>query len=131
MKYSRSSRIGCITAVAFFLLIILSSAWYHRYMKKPVASVNEGISWANAAEKCKGKYEAYRSLGEVTAPNCRKRTEDDDFFFFSWSKPLALIVKKPNGQISKISGTCRVAKESGEIVYMTLGKTVLVDNPKK
>jgi hypothetical protein len=131
MKSKISSRTGCIAAVAFFFLIAISSSWYYRHVKEQSPRAADGISWAAAVEKCKNKYEAYRPAGQINAPNCRKRTEDADYFYFSWSKPLAIFVKKSNGQTITNSGKCQVSRKSGEIVYMTLGKTVLVNKLRK
>lgn len=127
MKSKRSSRTGCITAVAFFFLITILSSWYYRYVKEPPQQATDAISWAAAVEKCKEKYEAYSPAGRVKAPNCRKRTEDADYFYFSWSKPLAILVEKSNGRTVSNDGKCQVSRESGEIVYMTFNKKLLVN----
>jgi hypothetical protein len=126
MKSKISSRIGCISAVVFFFLIAIFSSWYYRYAKEQQVAT-DGISWADAVEKCKRKYEAYRPAGQIKAPNCRKRTEDADYFYFSWSKPLAIFVMKSNGQTSSYGAKCQVSRESGEIVHMTLNKQVLLN----
>ncbi len=130
MKSKQKSRIGCGLAIAFLVLVAAASSWY--YMKKgPVQAAGEGIGWARAVEKCKSRYDSFRPSGMVNAPNCRKRTEDKEFFYFSWKKPLAIYVRNSSGKIINTPGECQVSKTSGEIVYMTLGREVLVQKVKK
>ena len=131
MKSKVSSKIGCAIAVAFFFLIIILSSLYYRFVDTQQVEIKNGISWAAAVEKCKSKYEAYRPSGQIKAPNCRKRTEDREYFYFTWKKPLAIILRKSDGTITKIAAKCQVSKESGKIVSMTLGKSVLVKKSGK
>ena len=70
---------------------------YYRNVNDQSPPETDTISWADAVEKCKSKYEAYRP-GQIKAPNCRKRTEDADYFYFSWSKPLTIFVEKSDSQ---------------------------------
>jgi len=104
---------------------------YQRFAETKTEVVKDGVSWVAAVEKCKRKYEAYRPSGQVKAPNCRKRTEDSEYFYFSWTKPLAIIIRQSDGKLVKTAGKCQVSKESGEIVSMTLGKAVLVKKAGK
>ena len=131
MKNQKKTRIGCVGAIVFFLLIVISSTLYYRNARQKASPPKDTITWIDAVEKCKRKYEAYTSVGQIKAPNCRKRSEDDEFFYFSWSKPLAIIVRKSNGVLKKSAAKCQVAKADGEIVYMTLDKSVLVSRSKK
>jgi hypothetical protein len=131
MAKKNTSRFGCLAAIAFFVLIVVFSAVYHRYIKKaPSVPSGSGISWAEAVEKCKSNYEALRP-GYIDAPNCRKRTEDDSYFYFTWSSPLAIYVKNDKGKMVNTAAKCQVAKGSGEIVYMRLDKNVLVNTINK
>ena len=91
----------------------------------------DAISWAAAVEKCKAKYKSQRPAGTIKVSNCRKRLWDDEYFYFYWSKPLLIFIKEADGRQSKKSGTCQVARESGEIVYMTLNDTILVKKKGK
>ncbi len=131
MKAERSSRTGCGLAIVFLVLVSVGSSWY--YMKKDDEKTpGNGISWARAVELCKSRYEASAPVGKIKAPNCRKRTEDQEFFYFSWKKPLAIYVRSSQGKVVNTPAECQVSKKSGEIVYMTLGKDVLVKKiPKR
>lgn len=130
MPKKNSSRTGCIfLLVTFSLIIIASFLFYPEPGNKEKPSGK--ISWADAAEKCKAKYKAQRPAGVVKVPNCRKRTEDDDFFYFIWRKPLSIFIKHSKGSQKAYPGTCQVSRESGEIVYLTLNKRVLVNKLKK
>lgn len=130
MKSKRSSRTGCLVLFVFLCTVVVASSFYYRNKNEQPASDTDTVSWVVSVEKCKSKYEAYRP-GLIKAPNCRKRTEDSGYFYFSWSRPLAIIVTNKNGQLAKISAKCNVSKNSGEIVYMSLGKTVIVNKSKK
>jgi len=127
MKGEKNSRLGCAVAVVIVLSIAIATSLYFQNGKQQSLVTNDGISWIDAVEECKRKYEAHLPPGQIKAPNCRKRTEDNEYFYFSWSKPLAILVKRSDGKITKIAGKCQVSKESGEIVSMTLGKTILVN----
>lgn len=131
MKNKKNSRIGCAVAVILVLLLTISTSLYFQNKKQRSLAVHDGLSWVVAVEKCKRKYEAYSAAGQIKAPNCRKRSEDHEYFYFSWSRPLAIIIKKSDGKITKSAGKCQVSKENGEIVSMTLGKTVIVNKREK
>ncbi len=131
MNSQKKTRIGCAGAVLFFLLIVISSTLYYQNARLKQPPSTDAISWIDAVEKCKRKYEAYKTAGQIKAPNCRKRSEDDEYFYFSWSKPLAIIVKRSDGVLKKSAAKCQVAKANGDIVYMTLDKAVLVNTLKK
>ncbi len=130
MKTERSSRTGCGLAVVFLVLISVGSSWYYMKKEDEKTTGNE-ISWARAAELCKSRYEASAPAGKIKAPNCKKRTEDHEFFYFSWKKPLAIFVQDAKGKVVKTSAECQVSKKSGKIVYMTLGREVLVKKSPK
>ncbi|MCK5069771.1 MAG: hypothetical protein KAR01_04495 [Desulfocapsa sp.] len=130
MKSKRSSRTGCLVLFVFLCLLVVAATLYYRNVNEEPAPDRNGVSWVVSVEKCKSKYEAYRP-GLIKAPNCRKRTEDNGYFYFSWSRPLAILVTNKAGKITKISAKCNVSKDSGEIVYMSLGKTVIVNKSKK
>lgn len=130
MGEKNSSRVGCLIVLAFFFLLGVFSAVYHRYLKSPSPPPAEGVSWADAVEDCKSRYEALRP-GLINAPNCKKRTEDDNYFYFSWSAPLAIYVKNAKGEVVNTPAKCQVSKGSGEIVYMVLDKNVLVNKVGK
>ncbi len=130
MKKKKSSNAGCILGIAIFLLITISSSVYYRNYKKPLP-LSDTISWADAAEKCKAQYKAQRPAGMVKVSNCRKRTEDDDFFYFFWKRPLSIFIKNSDGGQDAYPGTCQVARKSGKIVHLTLNKKVLVNTVEK
>lgn len=131
MNSQKKTRIGCTAAVLFFLLIVISSTVYYRKAGLKQPPPTDAITWIDAVEKCKRKYEAYTPAGQIKAPNCRKRSEDNEYFYFSWSKPLAIIVRRPDGVLKKSAAKCQVDRANGDIVYMTLGKIVLVNESKK
>ncbi len=104
-------------------IALLYNGW--PFNRTPAPTTDE-ISWARAAEKCKARYETLNSEWKVKIPNCRKRTEDENSFYFYWQKPMAIFVEQPSGKKSANKGTCEVDKKSGEIVYMTFNKSVVV-----
>ena len=126
MKKNLDTKIGCfLTAMLFVLIAVL-------YTRFPFVGSNESvdtgeISWADAAEKCKARYKTISSSWKIKVPNCRKRTDDEDYFYFYWRRPVSIFVEQPNGKKSSNNGTCQVAKKSGEIVYMTFNKSVIVE----
>jgi len=130
MPKKNSSRTGCLfLIVTFSLIIIVSFLFYPEQGNKDKAPGN--ISWADAAEKCKAKFKAERPAGVVKVPNCRKRTEGDNFFYFIWRRPLSIFIRNSKGGQKAYPGTCQISKESGKIVYLTLNKKVLVNKLKK
>ncbi|MEA3469849.1 MAG: hypothetical protein U9R57_16730 [Thermodesulfobacteriota bacterium] len=130
MKKMKTSRAGCLVLLtAVFLIAMVASMFRQNSRNQSLSS--DGLSWADAAEKCKAKYKSQRPEGVVKVSNCKKRTEDDDFFYFSWRKPLSIFIRNSNGGQVAYSGTCRVSRKSGEIVHLTLDKKVLVDKAKK
>lgn len=132
MKNGKKTRIGCLVAMVFFLLMVIFSTLYHKYMKKSPALQVEGVSWATAVEKCKKQYESQAPDGQIKAANCRKRTEDEKYFYFSWSPPLAIFVQGGEGKTISMAARCQVDKKSAEIMYMDLGKKVLINKlPRK
>ncbi len=132
MKNSKKSRIGCLAAMVFFLLLVIFSTLYHRNMNDSSAPQIEVVSWAEAVEKCKNQYESQAPAGQIKAPNCRKRIEDEKYYYFSWSSPLAIYVQDRKGKTINMSAQCQVDKKSAEIVYMDLGKKILINKlPKK
>ncbi len=130
MKKKSSSRTGCLILIIFLCLIVVGSSLYYRNVKEQPLQNSNSVSWVKAVERCKSKYEAYRP-GSIKAPNCKKRTEDDEYFYFTWKKPLAIIFKNKDGKSVKISAKCNVSKADGKITYMTLGKTVIVNKSKE
>ena len=130
MKKNIDTKIGCLLTAALFVLIAVLYKGVP-FLNTPSPPSDE-ISWARAAEKCKTRYENIHDSWKVKIPNCRKRTEDDSYFYFYWKKPMAIFVEQANGKKSANKGECRVAKKSGKIVYMTFNRSVVVDKlPKK
>ncbi len=130
MKKKKNSRVVSLVVPAIFFLAIFLAFIFLGDSGVEVLETDT-ISWAGAVEKCKTKYKSQRPAGIVKVSNCRKRLQDDEYFYFYWSKPLAIFIKDSMGGQSKNSGTCQVERESGEIVYMTLNDTVLVKKPRK
>ena len=129
MKQQVKTKIGCLAAIVFLFSIGIVYSIF-----RPDSSVQystDAISWAEAAEKCKAEYMSQRPAGTVKVSNCKKRLEDDDYFYFFWSKPLSIFIKKSDGGRLRYPGTCQVSRESGEIVYLTLNKKVLVRKIQK
>ena len=130
MKRNIDTKIGCLlTAVLFVLIAVLYKGF--PFNNTPPPPTGE-ISWAKAVEKCKSKYENLHHSWKVKIPNCKKRTDDKTYFYFYWSKPMAIFVEQSNGKKSANKGECRVEKKSGEIVYMTFNKSEVINTlPKK
>lgn len=129
MKYHVKSRIGCLAAIVFLFSI---GVLYPIFRPDPsVEQSTDVISWAEAVEKCKTKFMAQRASGVIKASNCKKRLEDEDYFYFSWNKPMSIFIKNSGGGQAAYPGTCQVSRKSGEIVYLTLNKKVLVQKIKK
>ncbi len=130
MNNKKTSVTGClILFVAIFLIAIFSSMFMQNSRDQPLAT--DSLSWADAAEKCKAKYKAQRPAGMVKVSNCKKRTADDEFFYFSWKRPMSIFIRNSTGEQKAYSGTCQVSRKSGEIVHLTLNKKVLVNKAKK
>lgn len=126
MSKKTETKIGCIlTAGLFVLIAVLSSRYYSPINDQQ--SEGGGISWVDAVEKCKTRYRTISDSWKVKVPNCRKRTEDDQYYYFFWTKPVAIFIEQANGQKSVNEGQCQVEKETGEIVYMTLDRSVVVN----
>lgn len=130
MRKNTGTKIGCIlTATLFVLIALLYSRFYSpRNVQQPEI---DGISWAAAAEKCKARYRTISSSWKVKVPNCRKRTEDDQYYYFSWTKPMSIFIEEANGKKSANKGKCQVEKKTGEIVYMTLNKSEVINKIEK
>jgi len=124
------TKIGCLlTAVLVVLIAVLYKGFPFNNTPPPPS---DEISWAKAAEKCKTRYKNLYSSWKVKVPNCRKRTEDEKYFYYYWKKPVSIFVEQANGKKSANKGECQVDKKSGEIVYMTFNKSIVVDTlPKK
>lgn len=130
MKKNADTKIGCILTAALFVLItVLYSQFYSPINTQ--RSESDEISWVAAAEKCKAQYRTISSSWKVKVPNCRKRTEDDQYYYFSWTRPVSIFIEEANGQKSANEGKCQVEKKSGEIVYMTLNKSEVVNKIEK
>ncbi len=130
MKKKKIYRAGCLfVVIVFFLIAMFTTMFKQTPRDQPLAS--DSLSWAAAAEKCKARYKAQRPAGMVKVANCKKRTADDNFFYFSWKKPMSIFIRNSNGEQHSYPGTCQVARKSGEIVHLTLNKKVLVNTIKK
>lgn len=129
VKKNLDTKIGCfLTAVLFVLIAVLYKGLpFNKALPPP----SDEISWARAVEKCKTRYENLNDSWKVKIPNCRKRTDDENYFYFYWTKPVSIFVTQSNGEKSANKGECRVAKKSGDIVYMTFNKRVVVDKLPK
>ena len=125
MRKSGETKIGCFLTAALFVLIAV--LYKGVSFLNPVPSPSDEISWAKAAEKCKDRYRNIHESWRVKVPNCRKRTEDENLYYFYWRKPISIFVEQANGQKSANSGDCFVDKKSGEIVYMSFNKSIVVD----
>lgn len=126
MRKKTETKIGCVLTVGLFVLIaVLSSQFYSP--ENDQQSKEDGVSWVNAVEKCKARYRTISASWKVKVPNCRKRTEDDEYYYFFWKKPVAIFIEEATGRKSANNGQCRVEKETGEIVYMTLNKQVVIN----
>ncbi len=121
MKTKISSRTGSLLILAVLLpaAILAFVLFADTGVKRLETDV---ISWADAAEKCKEKYKSFYSPGTVKTPNCKKRLEDDTYFYFYWRKPLSILIRKSNGEQITYPGTCQVSRNSGKIVHITLNK---------
>jgi len=129
VKKNLDTKIGCfLTAILFVLIAVLYKGFPFKTSPPPPS---DEISWAKAVEKCKTRYENLQESWEVKVPNCRKRTEDEDYFYFYWTKPVSIFVTTSGGQKSANKGKCQVEKKSGAIVYMTFNKSVVVDKLPK
>ena len=130
MRKNTDTKIGCVlTAGLFILIAVLYSRFYSpRDIQQPES---DEISWVDAVEKCKARYRTIGSSWKVKVPNCRKRTEDDLYYYFSWVRPVSIFVEEANGKKSANKGKCQVEKKSGEIVYMTFNKDVVINKIKK
>ena len=130
MRKKTETKIGCILTAALFVLIaVLYSQFYSP--NNTQQSESDEISWAAAAEKCKARYKTISPSWKVKVPNCRKRTDDDHYYYFSWTRPVSIFIEDENGQKSANKGKCQVEKKTGEIVYMTLNKSVVINKSKK
>lgn len=125
MRKTVDTKIGCLLTAALFVLIAVLYKGVAFLEPKPAPS--DEISWAKAAEKCKDRYRTIHESWRVKIPNCRKRTEDEELFYFYWRKPLSIFVEQANGHKSANNGDCFVHKKSGEIVYMSFNKSIVVD----
>lgn len=126
MRKKTETKIGCVlTAGLFVLIAVLSSQFYSPVNNQQ--SKGSGISWVDAVEKCKARYRTISASWKVKVPNCRKRTENDQYYYFFWTKPVSIFVEQADGQKSANNGQCQVEKETGEIVYMTLNKNVVIN----
>lgn len=129
MKKNHDAKIGCLLTAALFVLIAVLYKGFP-FNNAPLPPSDE-ISWAKAAEKCKDGYRNLHSSWKVKVPNCRKRTEDDTYFYYYWTRPVSIFVEQANGKKSANKGECQVEKKSGKIVYMTFNKSVVVDKRVK
>ena len=129
MKKNLDTKIGCLLTAALFVLIAVLYRGFPFSNSPPPPS--DEISWARAVEKCKTRYENLHDSWKVKIPNCRKRTEDDSYFYFYWTKPMSIFVTQSKGKKSANKGKCQVDKKSGTIVYMTFNKSVVVDKLPK
>ncbi len=125
----RSRIVPVITLTVFLLIAVLSFMFLSNSGVQTLET--DVLSWADAAEKCKRKYTSLYSPGSVKIPNCKKRLEDDDYFYFYWRKPLAIFIKNAAGEQNPYPGTCQVSRTTGDIVHMTLSKKVLSGEEKK
>lgn len=130
MKKNIDTKIGCFLTAALFVSIAVLYRGLP-FFSNATPPPSDEISWARAAEKCKTRYENLHDSWKVKIPNCRKRTEDDNYFYFYWTKPVSIFVTQSNGKKSANKGKCQVAKKSGDIVYMTFNKSVVVDKLPK
>ncbi len=127
-KISRSRLVSVVVAA---LMLLMGVAFVFLGESGVEVLDTDVLSWADAAKKCKAKYRTLRSPGLVLVSNSKKRTWDDDYFYFYWKKPLSIYIKKSNGEKTAYPATCQVSRKSGDIVYMTLGKKELVSKTGK
>ena len=118
-----------IGAMAFFLCTLLAFMFLGESGVEVLET--DTISWAAAAEKCKAKYKSQRPAGVIKVSNCRKRLWGEEYFYYYWSKPQSIFIKKSSGEQVRYDGTCQVERKSGDIVYMTLNDRVLVKRSRK
>ncbi len=131
MKGKINTRLGCLSAVVFLVLLTVVISLLRGNKNRWQETEMQAVPWAQAVEMCKMKYKSLASPGVIKVPNCRKRTENDAEHVFSWSRPVGIYIKKDGGGVTTNKGTCVVSKETGEIVYMTLNKKVIVGEKKK
>jgi hypothetical protein len=129
MKKKKSSQAVSLLIAAVIFLGVLAAFFFLGESGVEVLEA-DSISWAGAAEKCKDKYKSLRPAGTIKVSNSRKRLWDEKYFYFYWKKPLSIFIKDSNGVQSRNSGTCKVSRESGKIVYMTLNEKELVNKKK-
>ncbi|MBN4071640.1 hypothetical protein JYT30_00595 [Desulfotalea psychrophila] len=129
-KMKNSVQTGSIIGGVGFILVIILVFWFFGESGVEVLETDT-ISWAAAVEKCKVKYKSQRPAGLIKVSNCRKRLWDDEYFYFYWSKPQSIFIKKSTGEQVRYDGTCQVERKTGEIVYMTLNDRELVKKIRK
>jgi hypothetical protein len=125
-----SAQTGSIIGGIGFILFIILAFWFLGESGVEVLETDT-ISWAAAVEKCKVKYKSHRPAGLMKVPNCRKRLWDDEYFYFYWSKPQSIFIKKSTGEQVRYDGTCQVERKTGDIVYMTLNGRELVKKTRQ